>query len=559
MNPLAGTLAGLMVAVLAVAPSMAETSGAKQEVLIATAPGGITFTVTADGLSSIKVGDVEVARGGWHAVNADGRFKAGSDKVRIGKIIEKSIEVTVPGRARVRHVHEDAVAVYDYEIAGEDVTIHARVENNHPDEPLAVAGFEGLAFTFAAPPQGQMPSWHVSYLQHVGIKICHPSYWVRVGGSWAADGRFGAGLTPLATGPARTMFHWDRNWAVKQPEDDKGPRRLAYYVPAPVPPGGARAFAMRLRVSANTDWRHLLEPYKEHFLATWGPLRYKPDHRPVVQFASADKTHVTPDNPFGFNGPNRRFDLPEGAKAFCDWVIPGMKEAGAGGIVFWALQGHDPREAMYRPDFDVFPPPIEANLPTLNRRFTEADLRWGVCARPGEIAYRANWTSDTTVRINPDDPEHIGMMLARFKKMADAGCTVFYLDTFGSSLEDVRAMIRYRERLGADVQTYVEHQCDAVMPYSGAYTEVNYSAEKKQYGVLIGTRNWEVFRWLLGDPSAIVVSRCDFKPAGAEESVFRFLMRNRMSPMVGDWQVGKVAPELKALGAEFLEAPYKWR
>jgi hypothetical protein len=56
-----------------------------------------------------------------------------------------------------------------------------------------------------------------------------------------------------------------------------------------------------------------------------------------------------------------------------------------------------------------------------------------------------------------------------------------------------------------------------------------------------------------------VVAPVRAETAGAEESCFRFLMRNRMTPMVGDWQVGKVAPELKALGAEFLESPDKWR
>ena len=28
---------------------------------------------------------------------------------------------------------------------------------------------------------------------------------------------------------------------------------------------------MRLRVSTDTDWRHLLTPYKEHLTATFGP------------------------------------------------------------------------------------------------------------------------------------------------------------------------------------------------------------------------------------------------------------------------------------------------
>ena len=36
---------------------------------------------------------------------------------------------------------------------------------------------------------------------------------------------------------------------------------------------------MKLRVSPDRDWKHLLAPYREHFLATFGPVRYKADNR----------------------------------------------------------------------------------------------------------------------------------------------------------------------------------------------------------------------------------------------------------------------------------------
>lgn len=556
----AGLAMALAVLAFVSAATAAETPAASAAAALkVAAPGGIEFTVTADGLAGIRVGDREVAKGGWRAVNADGRFKAGTGKVRIEKIVEKSIQIDSPRQARVRHVYEDAVATFDYTFEGEDVTIRARVENHSPDAAIAVTGFTGLAFTFNGPPKGQMPGWHVSYLQHQGTKICHPSYWVRAGGSYATDDRFGVGLTPQKTGLARTLFHWDRNWGIQKGEEDPGPRTLAYLVPAEVPPGGARTFQMLLRVSTNTDWHHLLEPYKAHFLATFGPLAYKPDHRAMVYFASSADVWVKPDNPFGFNGPNRRFDLPEGAKAFCDWVVPAMKEADANGVIFWALQGHEPRGAIYRPDFEIFPPPIEANLPVLNREFTAAGLRWGVCTRPGEIAYRLNWAKDATLRINPDDPEHIEMMWARFKTMIEKGGRVFYLDTFGNSLEDVKAMRIFRERMGPDIQAFVEHQSDAIVPYAGAYTEVNYDEKTRTYRSLVGEWNWEFFRWLVGNPQVVANPRCQARPAGSEESVYRWTFRHRMTPLVEDWLIGKAAAELKTLRAEFLDTPDRWK
>jgi len=534
----------------------------KADSLAHTTPAGITFTVTADGLSSIRLGRREIAKGGWRASNGEWIFKAGSGKVDAKNIAERSVEILSEKHARVRHVHKDIVAIFDYAFEGENVTIQARVENRHPTEHLAVVRFSGLTFDFSCVPTGRMPTWHVSYLRHHGIKLCYPSFQVRLGGSYAAGDGFGVGLTPLRTGLSRSLFWWDYvDWA--QGKRDKVPRRhLAYLVPAPIPPGGARTFAMRMRVSTKADWRHLLAPYREHFLATFGPAQYTADHRPFVQ-SCVNKSirYITPQNPYGFHDGPRRMDLQQGVNAFCDWLIPELKKTNGQGVLIWGQGGENPRGAMYRPDFDILPPEVEANWPTLLGRFRAAGLHVGVCARPGEFAYRINWKQDGTLRINPDDPAHLNMIWRRFKAMMDKGCTAFYLDSFGCSLEDVKAMRVYRKRLGPEVQTFVEHACDAVLAYSGLYTEIHYSKKARRYGLAwMDPHTWEIFRWLVPGIQCVVKSRVNLKdlPEGFE-SPYRYLFRNHMTPLVDDYHLRRDADELKALTAEHLEPSGQWK
>lgn len=538
----------------------AAASAAGTEPAVLSGPA-VSYTISDDGLSSVSVGGRRVAAGGWFLFNADTLFKAGSGRVRIGPPSEKAVEGTGPGRARVRHAYGDASAVFDYELRGEDLVIRARVENAHPAEELAVAGFRGLTFDFGKAPEGIMQCWHASYLQAVGTALMHPGHHTRIGGSWAAGEGFGVGLTPLETGWSRTLFLWDLpNWGKQAVVN---PRPLQFYAARPVPPRGARSYAMLLRVSANTDWKHLLQPYREHFTATFGPVRYESDPRLfAVAHVNRDAKSIGPQNPYGFHGGFRRLDLREGVAAFCDTLIPALEKAGGQGVIIWGQGGSDPRGAMYRPDFDILPPEVEANWPALAARFREKGLRLGVTARPGEMAVRATWAQDTTVRLNADDPRHLELMWSRFKRMIDLGCTAFYLDTFGNSLEDVRIMRYLREKMGPGIATFVEHQCDAVMPFSAAYSETDYWEKgsapwvvESLYAPRSGLRAWEVYRWLV--PGCAMISRLydvhGTRPAGFEP-VERFFYRNAISPMVEDYILPGRAEELRRLQDEFLNA-----
>ena len=441
-------LLSIILAVQAAGNAIAQTAAdtpagaAGQARFVSRSPDGVEFEVTAEGLSAIRVGGRTLASGGWNVFNAEPWFKdAGSGTVKTGPVERKTLEVLGPHQVRVTHAGGQVVTTTDYTFDGEDVTISARIENRHPDEPINVVGFSGLTFDFDRPPEGLMQVQHISYFQAHGLGLCHPSFWSTIGGSYAVDDTIGVGVSPWKTGWTRTLILWDyASWEADQRE--KSPkRRLIYFVAAPIPARGARTIDLRLRVSPDRDWRHLLAPYREHFQATFGPVRYDADYRWIASdYLNHSQQAVSPTNPYGFHGGHRRLDLREGAEAFCQTLIPALKSHGGQGVILWGQGGDDPRGAMYRPDFDILPPEVERNWPVLARRFHEAGLKLGVATRPADMALRLDWKQDQVIPINADDPAHREMLWRRFQKMIDRGCTLFYLDSFGADLEHVKLM-----------------------------------------------------------------------------------------------------------------------
>lgn len=510
----------LLLAVLATLAPFADAAEKKHrpgEPLRHATPAGVAFEVTADGLSSIRYKGRQLATGDWAAFNAESWFKdSGSGAVRIDpKAIEKSIvESDVEAHtARVRHASGDVVCTYDYAFDGEDVTISARIENHHASEPLNVVGFRGLTFAFDRPATGLMNVQHVSYFQAHGVGLMHPGHWSRIGGSHAADESVGVGVSPWNTGMSRTLILWDYNdWAPEKREKDPR-RKLIYFAQGPVPPRGAATFDLRLRVSPDRDWRHLLSPYKEHFQRTYGPVQYNADPRWIAtDYLNHSVKAIARDNPYGFHGGHRRIDTPAGAKRFCDTLIPGLKKANGQGVIVWGQGGEDPRGAMYRPDFDVLPPEVEVHIDQIAAQFKKAGLKFGVTTRPRDVAVKLDWRTDQVIDINPDSALHREMIWRRFDNMLKRGCTLFYLDTFGDRLEDVTLMRFLRERLGPDVLTFCEHQCDAMLPYSGGYSETTFdpaaaarAGADSPYRLWSDVDRWEVYRWLV--PGAQMASR----------------------------------------------------
>lgn len=537
---------------------VARVAAAADTPLTYTTPGHISFVVSADGLSSIRSPDRVIATGSWTLFNAEKWFKdAGA--VAAGAPAQKSVEILAPDHARVRQRGGDVSCVYDYTFLGEDLLISARIENNHAGAPLNVRGFSGLRFIFDQPPEGLMPVQHISYFQANRLSLCHPSGWCPIGGSYATDRTVGVGSSPWNTGMARTLILWDyADWATGKREA-LPERKLVYFANIPVPARGAATIDFKLRVSGNRDWKHLLKPYRDHFQKTFGLVRYKTDARWIAtDYLNKSQEAISPQNPYGFHGGHRRIDTPAGAKLFCDTLIPRLKEADGQGAIVWGQGGEDPRGAMYRPDFDILPPEVEANWPVIATRFHDAGLKLGVAARPRHLAIRQDWKQDEIVDINPADPAHRQMLWRRFDHMLHKGCTLFYLDSFGDSFEDLVLMRDLRDHLGPDVLTFAEHQCDAMLVYSGGYSETTFTPPGK-YRLWSGMQNWEIYRYLApGCQMAARLYEVHGKLADADPSPDRFFLRHQITPLVPVDHFDRVG-QIKLLQGEMLDATGAWK
>jgi hypothetical protein len=271
---------------------------------------------------------------------------------------------------------------------------------------------------------------------------------------------------------------------------------------------------------------------------------------------------ISASNPYGFHDGSRRIDTDEGIDRFCEIVIPALKQHGGQGVILWGQGGDDPRGGMYRPDFDILPPEVEQRWPLLADRLSRENLKLGICTRPRHLAVRRNWLKDQIIDINPDDPGHRAMLWHRFESMITKGCGLFYLDSFGSSFEDVKLMQTLREKMGPEVLTFAEHQCDAILPYSGGYSETSFVAGKEgsepHYRVWSGVRNWEIYQYLC--PQAQLTSRL-YRVQGSIperfEPVDRFFFRHRVTPLLPVSDFRRLS-QLGAIQPEFVTADGRW-
>lgn len=543
-------------------PGFITAATCAQEKLIHRTPQGVEFEVTEAGLCAIRSGERELARGSWSVFNGDSWFQKEPSAIKADEITDRRFEQLDNGRVRVTHAHADLTAIAEYSFDGEDVTISTRIENRHPSAALGVTGFGGLEFTFDKPPAGLMCEQHHSYFVAHGIGVCHPSGYSRIGGSYAQDGAIGVGLSPWRTGLMRTLILWDyTDWNVGQRETLPS-RKLIYFAASPVPARGAQTFDLRMRVSPNVNWQHLLAPYREHFQTTFGPVRYRADRRwMATEYLNQSRAVVSRENPYGFHNGHRRVDTAAGASKFCDLVIRALRAGDGQGVIVWGQGGEDPRGAMYRPDFDVLPPQVEAHWPVIAKRFKDAGLRLGVAARPSDLAVKRDWKQDQILQINPDNAGHCDMLWRRFDSMIQRGCSVFYLDSFGTTFEDVKLMQWLREKLGPTVLTFAENQCDAIFPYSGGYSETTLDAtiQPPAYRLWSGVREWEIFEWLT--PGSQIAARLHERkgnPGPEVESANRWFLSHRITPLVPIHDLG-TASNLPSLQKEFLTDALTWK
>jgi hypothetical protein len=494
-------------------------------------PRGVLFTVTSDGLSRIEQAGRIFAEGSWSMETPGQAFGD-------GEILQQALTRTGPTSVRVAQVQSHLTTTYDYTFTGEDVTIRAYVENNHPSATIDIAQFGGLTFRFHRPPDGYLPGG-----PDVAVPSqMYPSKLAPVGGCYGQDGAIGVGATPLDTGLTLSQLRWGGAGEI---------RSLDYRAQKLVPPGGARTFWLRIRVGPNTDWRWLMEPYKEYFLTTWGRLTYHPDHRALTRgIIEPDEASPLAGEQTGIQP--HRWDPSLSMQAYATGQTQTLTAIGGQGSLFSIKRGSKSSATIPQTDFDVFSPALETNWPTLQHAYDDAGLHLGVDTMPGELTYRTTWDSTASVAINTGDPAQLEMVWRRFRTMIQRGCSLFYLKSFGSSLDDIRAMRYYRNKMGTDIQTFCQDPCDAMLPYSGAGFEVTYRGgldPDQAYKLSCSEWFWELANWLLpGCGSAVTIQ--SEGPAGSE-SAEAWLYRRHLTPLLGH-----VAPGLAAIRLHLLEQRY---
>jgi hypothetical protein len=211
--------------------------------------------------------------------------------------------------------------------------------------------------------------------------------------------------------------------------------------------------------------------------------------------------------------------------------------------LFWQPQGCNPRGGEYRPDFDVWPDSVAANLPKLIAWYKAHGLRFGLCARPEDIITPAGPNADETCQLDGDNASQMAMLIARFDAVAKLGVNAFYLDSFGLDINSYHIMKQLRAHLGKTVPTYSEFTSDLMLPYCGVYSELG--ATGTAGGRPDGGTEWydqetlKAFR-LLYPRSSILTTKFAGSSGGFPVSTDQFAAW-KLTPMVEDFQARQYA------------------
>src|SRR3954467_8342857 len=111
-------LVSVLFVALPFAPAAAGRDAPKPDRLEHRTPAGVTYVVTADGLSEVRLGGRVLARGGWRFGVGDRQwgFPPGPD---LGAITEKSVKIVSRTEVRVTHVQPQATVRHTFTFAGE--------------------------------------------------------------------------------------------------------------------------------------------------------------------------------------------------------------------------------------------------------------------------------------------------------------------------------------------------------------------------------------------------------------------------------------------------------
>lgn len=435
--------------------------------------GKVKYTITRAGELSARIGDIPVLSGNYRLTDCDGLFDASDTAVKVGTFRSGAVYPITRSACRTEQSYEGGILVsLAWKFSDEDVTITATVFNRS-GRTIKYPGFGDVTVSWPATPSGFATGewWNHWYTQYMGRRILSPSDWMRLRCSYLSGGGVGIGVCPLDLNDGKNFIWWE-------PIGDElltyKKRWVRSIWDRPIPPGEPRKFGLTFRVSVNTDWKHLLKPYKDALppAAYSGPA----DPRPIVQAGvEFDPSFVSILNPHGYNDDNgvtlwRRLDKPGSVPEYTK-ILDRAKAFGCRGLLWWQPGGLEPGQPFYKIDSHCVPPDVLPQYLAVNQYANSIGLEVGSMLRPAELQYR--WSALTDLgfvysELNEDTKKIVGHRIAIQKEGHDAG-KMFYLDSFGLGNQDVKIAQWLLSVVGTDVPIYAEMGSDLLARYVGMY------------------------------------------------------------------------------------------
>lgn len=525
-----------------------------------TLPSGYTVTITEKGIVSISLGGVQIAygnSGGTQLLDGAWFYKPFTSASYTPTLSAKSILVKSDG-AIVYHTYTGALnakVIYTYKITGDDIRVSAEVKNLGTSQ-IDIVGFCGPQFVFdnltAALASG---NYRTLSTHTIGPVCSYPSANVPFAGIYVT--------TTAASKPVNFC-----TWSEQSPDSQHmviatgtysfPGNSLTNFFFTPVYVGGSQIFQYAMRLSTSTDWKVLMQGYKDFTLSKIS-MNYVPDVRPIGQFSSINVSYIRPDNPYGYNDSNgtslqRRFDLD--CQPFVNWVTSNLNTGKFQGLILWQPQGIHPRGVMYRPDFNTFPAVTLSKIPVLPSGFNAVNQKAGLQARPGEyITSSSDWTKDRAQVIS-NDPDYIVDLLAKFSWATGLGFKMFYLDSFPIYYSSHLILKAIRQSLGNTIQTFSEFSSVLAASNSGFFAAVSYSN-----GVLKLPQYFDLIRWFWPNSNWIGQLSGNW-PAGGSQQFVLDCFNRKLIPLLQDYMIAGnidgVVTQLSTLVPQYINASNQW-
>lgn len=499
-------------------------------------PSGYTARIDSEGLSSIKLGATEIAVGPLQLVN--GGWFYGDISIPtpyIPTIASKQIS-----GSNVVHRYTNAlnaVAIYRYQVVGNNIHIRAEVKN------LSLVTIEKPAFI--------SPRILFDDVQDARDASGGLFHFRDIMGS-SQDNRYprpnipSGGVYFMALAASGTPINFCI-WSEDDPFDESMvasdgisglPGQFVIMCCfRPILPGQTCVYNFAYCISDSTDWQVLMAGYKAKVRSA-RPRAFTPDFRPIAQFASINPAYVRVDNPYGYNDGGgsvleRRLDLEAGAQATVDWLLPGMNAANYQSVICWQPQGINERtpELLYRPDFHVWPAVTLANIPLLVDGFGDDDRKIGLLARPSTIITSEAYAYETIAYQSANLVD----LLAHFTWAIDQGFSGWYFDSFPGNSFDHRTLAAIRAHLGVNEQIFTEAFSIASLPLAGVYGTLHYTG-----GNFVHDTFFEIARFIYPDVPWML-HYFGAEPPGGKHDIYEYMLSNGLIPLVQDFEVSTEA------------------